>query len=277
MEKISFRMRFAIFLLKASDRFERFLPLFLTPEALIQLNQWYFKKYSQGWIELASEGLFDHEKELLKQFAIKPSQALCLGAGGGREVFGLVDLGFEVVGIEQVPELVHAAKSYAAKNNLKATFYCQDMSQIKFTNASFDAVFLLNNVYSYIPSKKLRMQLLDKLYQTLKPGGCAILSFDARPPEVWEIKRGSIFSCIAWLLGNPEYEVGNRVSDSGVFTHHFNSPEVIKQEAEDRRAWARKELFTNESTSYLVLVKDLRSTILDSETSASLKSSKPVF
>jgi signal peptidase I len=119
----------------------------------------------------------DWEEAVVKRFMNRKGVSILdVGCGSGREAIQLAKLGFNVIGIDIAPEMVKAAHKNIEKLDLKIDFKVMAASEIEFPEASFDFCMFSLNVYSFIPSRALRIETLKRIKKSLKPNGLIFLS-----------------------------------------------------------------------------------------------------
>ncbi len=233
-----------------SKLLETVLPCVMTPETLAELNLRYFARDSKFWSGEAAAGFFIEEKRVLDGLGLKGGKALCLACGGGREAFALAERGFDVLGVEQVPELVEHCLEVAAQRESKIRFLQSDMRALTLDENDFDLITIINVAYSCVPSKKARVALLADCRRRLAPEGRCVVSFAVRAPAEAELARRALLTALSRVAGNPEREIGDRLLGEGNFVHFFPSMEAAGDEAR-AAGFTRVELHKGESvTSY---------------------------
>jgi hypothetical protein len=126
-------------------------------------------------------GLFSFEDRVLSEYFPKPpARILVHGAGGGREMFALLERGFEVDGFEPVPELVEKAQAALASMNLRtesASIRCATIQEwARSPTGNFDAVLTGWGMWTHILRHAERVELLQAFRQVC-PRGPVLLSF----------------------------------------------------------------------------------------------------
>jgi len=114
---------------------------------------------------------------LIKKFFKKKGKILDICCGGGRVMFMLSQLGFEVIGVDNNKSMIYAAKQETKKkhySNIK--FFLKDASEFIFKKNYFDYALLLDNSIEHIPSKAKRLKILQNIYFSLKKDGLLIIS-----------------------------------------------------------------------------------------------------
>lgn len=177
-------------------------------------------------------GLYPAEEKLIDRFFEPGSSVLEIGCGAGRATISLCEKGYQVTGIDLIPEMIEAAKQQAKKNGAKVEFQVQDAVNMNFEKESFMNVFFSFNTFEQIPGKENRKKALKDIYNILKPGGIFILttrsglSFGRR-------SFGWVFICFNYLIQLivPTYketklEFGDKIWHGRY--HHYINPFKIR-------------------------------------------------
>jgi 2-polyprenyl-3-methyl-5-hydroxy-6-metoxy-1,4-benzoquinol methylase len=176
-------------------------------------------------------GLNPDEKALLEKLPVKEGRLLLLGVGGGREAIPLSQMGFEVTGVDFVPEIVERARKNATRYGVKFEGLVQEISEIDVSPESYDVVWLSAAMYSCIPTRSRRVAMLGRIFKALIPRGHFVCQFhwDARS----EISRKGEFlrKVVAFLtLGNLWHEQGDMLWYNTEFLRAFSSEEEVRSE-----------------------------------------------
>ena len=124
----------------------------------------------------AFEGLDEEERLLVEQFMRRRGRVLIIGCGAGREAFALAELGFQVVGIDVASGMIAEAKRHAQTSGRNIHFEVKSATTLDYPSNSFEYVLLSAGVYSYIPTRQLRINTLRKINDLLTPNGILFLS-----------------------------------------------------------------------------------------------------
>jgi 2-polyprenyl-3-methyl-5-hydroxy-6-metoxy-1,4-benzoquinol methylase len=171
------------------------------------------------------------EQALLARLNLTEGRLLLLGVGGGREAIPLAKMGFEVTGADFVPEMVQKAKENAASHGVRIGGIVQEISQIDVPAGFYDVAWLSAAMYSCIPTRGRRVEMLKRIGKALKPGGHFICQFrwatKDGPAHLWELAR----KVTAFLtLGNLWYEKGDKLSNNIEFIHAFSREDEVRSE-----------------------------------------------
>ena len=126
--------------------------------------------------ERALDGLDEQEQHLVEQYMRRRGKVLNIGCGAGREAFALAELGFQVVGIDVAPHMVEAANRLAASRWKNICFEVKSATNLDYAPHSFDYVLMSEGVYSLIPTRDLRIDVLRNVGKLLAPDGTLFFS-----------------------------------------------------------------------------------------------------
>ncbi len=129
----------------------------------------------KSYLKKADRGLWDSEKILIAKFFKPKSTLLDIGCGTGRTTIPIYNLGYKVLGIDLVPEMITNAKKIAQEKKLAINYVVGDATNLKYSDSSFDDVIFSTNGFGQIPSKQKRQKALEEIYRVIKPGGIFIL------------------------------------------------------------------------------------------------------
>jgi SAM-dependent methyltransferase len=229
------RISFARFLIRLGGFIQSLALMVMGPDDLVEFSRQTYarKKMVEGLGRQDSvyPCLHPDEQALLERLPLKKGRLLLFGVGGGREAIPLAKMGFEVTGVDFVPEMVDKAKKNAAGHGVKIEGLVQEISRIDVPAGSYDVVWLSAAMYSCTPTRKRRVKMLQRINKALKPGGHFICQFrwaaKNGPARLWELAR----KIVAFLtLGNLWYEKGDTLSFNIEFIHAFSQEEEVRSE-----------------------------------------------
>jgi ubiquinone/menaquinone biosynthesis C-methylase UbiE len=176
-------------------------------------------------------GLLPSEEIIVDKFFRPGSTILDIGCGAGRTAIALANKGYEVTGIDFVPEMIEAAKYQAQCQNVPMNFMVMDVVDMRFPNESFQNALFSFNGFEQIPGKRNRKKVLKDMFQILKPGGCIILT--ARSGLAFGRRwLGWVGISLVYLLQKAihgkrnKYEFGDKVWNGEY--HHYLNPFYLK-------------------------------------------------
>ncbi|MGH9866588.1 MAG: class I SAM-dependent methyltransferase [Candidatus Polarisedimenticolia bacterium] len=114
--------------------------------------------------------------ERIRQTVPPAGRVLVAGSGAGSECFLLEQAGYAVHGVDFSSAMVEAAGRQASARTSKVTFMAADLREHEEPDASLDAIVFTYDVYSFVPGRSSRVELLSRMSRWLRPGGVVYLS-----------------------------------------------------------------------------------------------------
>jgi SAM-dependent methyltransferase len=183
--------------------------------------------------DLLFSGFNEIEEKLILKIPFKRGRILIIGVGGGREALPLARLDFEVHGVDFVEAMAESARHNLIDQGLNIEVSVQELSRIEFPPDSFDIIWFSPDLYSAIPTRKRRVEMLKRVKSMLRPGGYALLQFQWKTEKnisAWKEIFKKLFAGLT--LGNLKYETGDILWRNGEFIHTFVSVDALKSELE---------------------------------------------
>jgi SAM-dependent methyltransferase len=205
---------------------ESLAPVVMRPDDLIEFSKQRYHRAGSveewGNEDVVIGGLSPLEKELLEQVPCKQGRLLLLGLGGGREAIAFAHLGYEVLGVDYLAEMVAKARENAAKQGVSIQSRVQEISRLEMPPHTFHLAVLFAAMYSMIPTRRRRVEMLRRIGRSLKPGGYLLCQFYFDDAGIGR-RFAWVRKTVAFLtLGNFWYEPGDRIWGSE-FLHAFAS------------------------------------------------------
>jgi len=146
----------------------------------------------------------------------------------------MAKMGFRVTGVDFIPEMVRRAEKNAVRLGVPLTGVVQEISRLDFPAESFDAIMISADMYSCVPTRMKRREMLGRIRRALKPGGYLVCQFHW-DPRFHPNPQGEIIRKIFALstLGNLRYERGDMLWGYVEFIHAFASEKELRQEFGD--------------------------------------------
>jgi SAM-dependent methyltransferase len=158
---------------------------------------------------------------------------LVAGAGGGREVIALAQLGHEVTAFDSSPRLADACRRNLELAGYSAVVLDALPSRLPDGLGTFDGVLIGRGVYHHISGRGRRIEFLEGCLAHLSAGSPIIVSdfFTREPGSVFHRRVRAIASPIRTLRGSKEQvELGDWLSDC---MQHAFTREEFEQELAD--------------------------------------------
>lgn len=128
-----------------------------------------------------AQGLFDWEQAAIAEQLRPGARIAVTGAGGGREVRGLLDLGYDAVGFEPNPDLVAAGAAQLESAGWAGRLTLHDRRELPLPPGErFDGLVVGWGSYMLVAGTAQRVALLEHLAAHLPPGAPVLLSFWSR-------------------------------------------------------------------------------------------------
>ena len=128
----------------------------MTSDELVEFSRQHYAKLRsiEGWNrdDVVAEGLHPEELQLLERLPPRTGQLLLLGVGGGREAISFARMGFDVTGVDFIPEMVEGAIANAARYNVQIKGLVQDIAALDVPTEAYDVVWIFAGMYSCLPS-----------------------------------------------------------------------------------------------------------------------------
>jgi 2-polyprenyl-3-methyl-5-hydroxy-6-metoxy-1,4-benzoquinol methylase len=232
------RIGLARFLLQLGEFIQSLPVAVMRPDDLIEFSrQTYARPHNvEAWAEdeLVDPGLTDDEQELLAEVPQRTGDLLLLGVGGGREAIPMARMGFRVTGVDYVAEMVDRARENAARRGVTIEGLVQEISQLDVPAEAYDVVWVSRAMYSCVPTRARRVEMVRRIARALKPGGLFLCQFHWRAIPRTQGKAELLRRLVGWgTLGNLSYEAGDMLWHNIEFVHEFSSEEALRSEIEE--------------------------------------------
>jgi len=162
----------------------------------IVIEEFSAKNAQAKYSKFAHNGLWTSEDYFIsKYFTDKKGKILDLGCGTGRTTIPLVKMGYNVVAVDLVPEMIKTAKKIAEEEKISIDYRVGDATRLDFGDNYFDYLLFSNQGWTQIPDKNERLKALKEMRRVLKPNGTCI--FTAHP-RVW-FSKFFFFWVMQWI------------------------------------------------------------------------------
>lgn len=180
--------------------------------------------------EHITSGLASWEAAALNAYFAAGARVVVTAAGGGREVVGLLERGFDPIGFEPNEELAGAgAAVLAAAGDAHRLRICR-RDEFPAEAPATDGVVIGWGSYMLIPGRHRRIAMLAGARARLQPGAPLLVSFFVRSPSRYFAIVHAIAAPLRRLRRAEPVELGDALSPN--FTHHFSRAEIESELAE---------------------------------------------
>ena len=175
----------------------------------------YFERAYRTGSDIWTHTPYDLKGKDLTPYLPPDAMILDLGSGRGRFPFELVNLGFRVIGLEYVKEIVDKNNEEIKINKIsdKIRFIEGDVLDVPFADNSFDGVVDFGLLQHLDRSDWLTY--MQESLRVLKSGGYFLLVLLSKETE-------------QYLTWNPKKDLNGDFENEGVLYHFFTLDELIK-------------------------------------------------
>jgi SAM-dependent methyltransferase len=232
------RIKAADLLLRLGAFLQSLPVVVMRPDDLVEFSRRSYAKPQdvESWTvdELVDSGLTPDELNLLSDLPQKTGKLLLLGVGGGREAIPLAKMGFEVTGVDYVAGMVEGAQKNAERRGIKIEGLVQEISHLAVPAETYDVVWISRSMFSCVPTRERRVEMVRRIARALKPGGYFLCQFHRGSyPQI--SKKGLWLRRLiaALTLGNTKYEQGDILFLNVEFLHVFKDEQALRSELEE--------------------------------------------
>lgn len=136
-----------------------------------ELPGFVFDKMGEYWDILTSTHPTEKEVEFIEKIVENRNLTLDLCCGTGRHDVLLVKKGWQIMGADLSPNLLHIARNKMCKEGISFPLVRCEMQRLPFRNETFSAVINMFTSFGYLPSEKEDLNSLKEVARTLKSGG----------------------------------------------------------------------------------------------------------
>jgi SAM-dependent methyltransferase len=181
----------------------------------------------------AGIGLEPWERRLYNDLLRPTDRVLLVGCGTGRDLVGLLELGYNVTGLEQVPELVELARADLARRGIAAEVLSGGVEAVDL-GTGYDAVIFSPGVYSWVYQSAARVATLARIRACLSLEGRILISYYGfTPPSPLSARLTRLMARLAGADWRPEsgdtFSRDTQVSQVLRYEHSFRPGEVAHE------------------------------------------------
>lgn len=198
----------------------------LDPDDLAQVDALYYDTQTMYRDEAYNTfGLFTWESRLINDYFHGARRLLVTAAGGGREVWALCRMGFDVDAFECNADLAAFANSLLERDGLSARVRLAPRNGCPDLLDSYDGAIIGWGSFTLISSHAHRVAFLRDLRAVLPAGAPLMLSFFPRTGnERFLARQARIANFLRRLRHKPPVELGDDLVPN--FAHHCSRAEI---------------------------------------------------
>jgi len=131
------------------------------------------------------------ELSLLKDHGRDGGHILVVGCAGGQESFPFLKAGYQVTGIDIVPEFIQFAREHAKRKGFedRARFEVVDDFHWPVGDGTCDMVCMMTGFLAYLPARFIRKIVFSECFRVLAPGGVVMMSGPDRTHPATKLER----------------------------------------------------------------------------------------
>jgi hypothetical protein len=170
-------------------------------------------------------GLHAWERAAIEEYFPAAGRIVVTGAGGGREVLALLELGFDAVGFECNRRLASYGDALLRRHGHDGRLHWAPRHEWPSQSGGCDGVVVGWGSYTHMPGRALRLRFLRGARAHLRPGSPVLLSF-------WSVRSLTTYlraveivgTAIRRLCGRPGLDAGDALA--GTYVHFFTEHQV---------------------------------------------------
>lgn len=201
----------------------------LDREDLKQIDQWFYNRsniYTDD--SYNKKALFSWEETAIRRFFAGCRNIYVLAAGGGREIYNLNKMGFDVDGSEYNEKLRNYANDFLKREGVNKTVEEAERDKCVTTNKKYDGVVLGWGFYTHIKGRDNRIEFLKQVSEILNNDGLILSSFWSTDKPSKMLKRiEKIGKFISRVFKNETPEPGDSLAPE--FVHYFMKQEILDE------------------------------------------------
>ena len=211
----------------------------LDDEAMRLIDESYYDEVPKYADEAYNRrGLNDWERDAIDRFFAGRRRIVVTGAGGGREVLALLDLGYDALGFEPNVKLARFGEGLLARSGHPGRLRQVDRDAWPTDSGPCDGVIVGWGSYMLIRGRRRRVAFLRDARARLEPGAPLLVSFFARSGRPGYLRLVvAIGGRIRRLRGAEPVELGDAMERN--YVHYFDRAEIGSElrEAGFELAW----------------------------------------
>ena len=201
----------------------------LSRRSLFQLDAAFYDKSDLYFTsEYNKKGLLKWEQEMVEKYFRSCQNLLLIGAGGGREVFALQNMGYAVDAFECNPALQESGNKFLASKGLAPCIKVVERDACPKGDSKYDGAIIGWGTYTLIQGADRRSDFLEAVRSQIGNEANILLSFFTRNGDSWQMKNiASIGNIIRFMLRRERLEIGDSLAPN--YVHYFTEAELSEE------------------------------------------------
>jgi len=178
-------------------------------------------------------GLEKWERHLYGEVLRPLDRVLLVGCGSGRDLFALCELGYNMTGLDQAPEVVNLAQHHLASRGLTATVLAGFVETVTLDDP-YDVIVFSNGCYSSLQSFALRVATLARMKGRLTENGRIVIAYRGfehqSPLSLWLTETSAHLARADWRPEPGDVFSRDHSGDRILrFDHRFRPGEMARE------------------------------------------------
>ena len=174
------------------------------------------------------KGLLKWEHEAIEKYFQNCQSLLLIGAGGGREVYALLNMGYDVDAFECNPKLQEFGNKFLVDEGFTTCIKTVERDACPKSNSTYDGVIIGWGAYMLIQGSARRAEFLRTVRSQIADEANILLSFFTRSSDSWQLRNiASIGNIVRFLLSRDSLAVGDSLAPN--YVHYFTESELTKE------------------------------------------------
>jgi hypothetical protein len=174
------------------------------------------------------QGLWPWERHVIDTYFGEASKVAVTGAGAGREVIALLDLGFDAVGFECNEKLAEFGNELTIADGHDLRLHTTERDVWPKLAVGFDAAVIGWGSYMHIAGRRRRVSFLADAHAALPEGAPILVSFFARPGTSIRFRAVvRVGNVLRRLRRREKLEAGDALAP--LYAHFFTKDEIVAE------------------------------------------------
>lgn len=201
----------------------------LKREDLMRVDQWFYNR-RDSYIsdDYNRKPLFSWEESIIRQFFTDCRNIYVLAAGGGREIYNLHKMGFNIDGSEYNEKLRTYGNDFLKREGIDKVIEKAERDKCAPSEQKYEGVILGWGFYTHIKGRDKRIEFLRQVADILNDDGRILCSFwHTEKPSVMLKRIEIIGRFFARITRNEPPETGDSLAPE--FVHYFRRQEIVEE------------------------------------------------